>query len=219
MEIEGDAPEESWEESPEEPEDAGDEEGVSEWELSDEEMAEAEASAAAAEAEAASPEAELKELNDKYVRLYAEYENYRKKAAKDREELAKYVREELIYDLLPSLDHLEIALQHAAEDENSVGLKQGVEMTLRELYRILEKYGLKPIEALGQSFDPEYHHAVSQVETDEVEDKTVVEVLRKGYIFGDKVIRAAMVSVARRPGEPGAQAETEEDKNTDTKEE
>lgn len=168
------------------------------WDVSEEELAGAEA-----EERAGGPSAEerLGELNEKYVRLYAEFENYKKKSAKDKEELARYVREELVYDLMPSLDHLEIALQHAIEQENSAGLKEGVEMTLRELYRTLEKYGLKPIEALGQPFDPEYHHAISQVERDDVQEGTVVEVFRKGYMLGDKVLRAAMVSVSRRPGE------------------
>ncbi len=188
------------EDSPETTENPG--EDVPELETSDEEVAEAEARAADAEKEAeVAPQGEqLRELNDKYLRLYAEYENYRKKAAKDREELAKYIREEIMYEILPSLDHLEIALKHASEEEGSGGLGQGVEMTLRELLRTLEKFGLKPIEAKGKPFDPQYHHAISQVETDEAEDKTVLEEFRKGYMYGDKVLRASMVSVARKPG-------------------
>lgn|GEM_PF-496217 len=143
---------------------------------------------------------EIQELNEKYVRLYAEFENYKKKAAKDRLDLANYVREEVVYELLPSLDHLDIALKHAKEDKSSAGLKEGVEMTLRELHRTLEKFGLKVIEAEGKPFNPEYHHAMSQVETDEYDDQTVVEEFRKGYMFGDKVLRAAMVSVSKKPG-------------------
>lgn len=200
IDIEGESAEETREEASEGHQETGGEK-VPEREISEEELAEAEAEAAE-EPEKAEPSAEeqLRELNDKYVRLYAEFENYKKKSVKDREELAKYVREELIHDLMPSLDHLEIALQHAVEQENSAGLKQGVEMTLRELYRTLEKYGLKSIEALGQPFDPEYHHAISQAERDDVAEGTVVEVFRKGYMLGDKVLRAAMVSVSRKPG-------------------
>jgi molecular chaperone GrpE len=198
IDIEGQGSEETRGGAPEEGREAGAEEAPRR-EASEEELAEAEAAEEAREAEGPSAEEQLAELNERYVRLYAEFENYKKKSARDREELARYVREELVYDLMPSLDHLEIALQHAVEQEDSAGLKQGVEMTLRELYRTLEKYGLKSIEALGQPFDPEYHHAISQAERDDIEEGTVVEVFRKGYMLGDKVLRAAMVSVSRKP--------------------
>jgi molecular chaperone GrpE len=198
IDIEGQGSEETRGGAPEEGREAGAEEAPRR-EASEEELAEAEAAEEAREAEGPSAEEQLAELDERYVRLYAEFENYKKKSARDREELARYVREELVYDLMPSLDHLEIALQHAAEQEDSAGLKQGVEMTLRELYRTLEKYGLKSIEALGQPFDPEYHHAISQAERDDIEEGTVVEVFRKGYMLGDKVLRAAMVSVSRKP--------------------
>ncbi len=159
-------------------------------------------------------EERIKELDDKYVRLYAEFENYRKRVSKEKEEFASYVREELVYELLTSLDHLDIALKHANEDETSSGIRQGVEMTLRELKRTLEKFGLEPIEALGKPFDPEFHHAVSQVESDEADENTVIEELRKGYMYGDKVLRAAMVAVSRRPG--GAEAGEEEEETTES---
>lgn len=194
--------------------------GAPEWEIPEEELGNMDLSQFEQEEKAQGPSAEeLKELNDKYVRLYAEFENYKKKAAKDKEELATFVKEEVIYELLPSLDHLDIALKHANEDESLGGLKQGVEMTLRELYRTLEKFGLRFIEAEGKPFNPEYHHAMSQVETEEFEDKTVIEEFRKGYMFGDKVLRAAMVSVSRKPGEEAEkdQGETEEEiENEDT---
>jgi molecular chaperone GrpE len=242
IEIEGKDEEDTLEETPEEPEEEeeteededspeamaealakADEEaaqGAPEWEIPEEELGNMDLSQFEQEEKAQGPSAEeLKELNDKYVRLYAEFENYKKKAAKDKEELATFVKEEVIYELLPSLDHLDIALKHANEDESLGGLKQGVEMTLRELYRTLEKFGLRIIEAEGKPFNPEYHHAMSQVETEEFEDKTVIEEFRKGYMFGDKVLRAAMVSVSRKPGEEAEkdQGETEEEiENEDT---
>lgn len=147
---------------------------------------------------AKAPEDELREMRDKYLRLYAEFENYKKRVARDKEELLKYSTESLVYELLPSIDHLEIALKHAGE-ENSGALVEGVEMTLRELQRTLEKFGLKPIEALGRPFDPNYHHAMSQVERDDVEGNTVVEEMRKGYMFHDKVLRASLVAVSKAP--------------------
>lgn len=146
---------------------------------------------------------ELDKVRDEYVRLYAEFDNYRKRMAKDKEELIRHANESLMLDLLPSLDHLEIALKHAREAEDmdapKSGLMQGVDMTLRELLRTLEKFGLKQIDASGQVFDPEFHHAVSQAEVEGMDPGMVVEDLRKGYIHNGKVIRATMVSVSKAP--------------------
>jgi molecular chaperone GrpE len=144
----------------------------------------------------------IRELDEKYLRLYAEFENYRKRMARDKEELAKYATESLLQELLPSLDHLDIALRHV-EDDAPKGLVEGVEMTLRELYRTLEKFGVTPIEAEGRAFDPAVHHAVAQVERDDMEEQMVVEELRKGFRHHDKVLRAAMVSVSKKPERGG----------------
>jgi len=142
-------------------------------------------------------------LKEDYLRLYAEFENYRKRVVKDKEEMARFANEAIIMDLLPSLDNLEIALKHAREsegtDSSKDGLVQGVDMTLRELLRTLEKFGIKQIEAEGKSFDPEFHHAVTQAQRDDMDEGMVVEDLRKGYIYNGKVIRAAMVSVSKLP--------------------
>jgi molecular chaperone GrpE len=171
----------------------------------------------AAEAEA-SPEKELADLNDKYIRLYAEFENYKKRVLKDREELVKYANETILHDLLPSIDNLEIALQHAGNDM-SEGLVKGVEASLREFRRTTEKFGLKPIEALGNAFDPSYHHAMSQVERDDLEENTVVEEFRRGYIYGGKVLRASLVAVSCRPSSGKTPEEDKESSNSDDKEE
>lgn len=153
------------------------------------------------------PEEELRELNDKYLRLYAEFDNYKKRTARDKEDLAKFANESILLEILPSIDHLEIALSHAG-GEPSRSLAEGVEMTLRELLRTLEKFGLKRIEAQGKPFDPEYHHAMSRVERDDVQEGMVVEELRKGYMYNDKVLRASLVAVSQRPS-GGGQAEEE----------
>lgn len=142
-------------------------------------------------------QAELAEVKDKYLRLYAEFENYKKKVQKDREDLIKYSNESLLYELLPALDNLEMALRHSAE-ANSESLIKGVENTFREFSRILEKFGLKSIDALGKPFDPTYHHAMSQVERDDVEGNTVVEELRKGYLYNEKVLRPSLVAVSKK---------------------
>jgi molecular chaperone GrpE len=141
--------------------------------------------------------AELREMNDKYLRLYAEFENYKKRVNKDKEELVKYGNENLLYDLLPVIDNLEMALQHASNDVSS-GLVQGVEITLKELRKALEKFGLTPINALGMPFDPLVHHAMTQVERDDVDEKTITEEYRKGYRLRDKVLRPSLVAVSKK---------------------
>lgn len=144
----------------------------------------------------------LAEANDKYVRLYADFENYKKFTARNREEQLKYANENLVKDLLTVIDHLELALQHSSNNEASSQLAEGVELTLKELKSVLEKYGLSDIEALGKPFDPVVHHAMAQVESSTADENTVVEEMRKGYMFKDRVVRAALVSVAKKPSHP-----------------
>jgi molecular chaperone GrpE len=144
-----------------------------------------------------SPDAELAELKDRYVRLYAEFDNYRKRLQKEKEELIKYGNESLLDGLLPVIDNLEMALKHATDTTD--GLVKGVEITLRELLRVLEKFGVVPIPAAGRTFDPAVHHAMSQVERADLADKTVVEEFRKGYTYGDRVLRPSLVAVSKNP--------------------
>ena len=145
--------------------------------------------------------AELDEAKDRYLRLYAEFDNYKKKVQKDREELVKYSNESLVYELLPVMDSLEMALKHAAEGNSEAleALAKGVENTLREMIRTLEKSGLAAIEAQGKPFDPAYHHAMAQVERNDSEGNMVVEEYRKGYLYKDKVLRPSMVAVSKKP--------------------
>ncbi len=140
----------------------------------------------------------LRELNNKYLRLYAEFDNYKKRVNRDKAELSRYSNESLLYSLLPVLDNLELALKHASCDPNT-GVVQGVEITLKELQRTLEKFGLKRIEADGKAFDPAVHHAMMQVERDDIEEKMVAEELRAGYLYHEKVLRPSLVSVSVKP--------------------
>jgi molecular chaperone GrpE len=140
----------------------------------------------------------IEELNNKYLRLYAEFDNYKKRVNKDKEELIKYGNESLIYELLPIIDSLELALKHAQE-ESQAGIVQGVVMTLKELQRTLEKFGISRIEAAGKKFDPSIHHAMTQIERDDIEEKMVSEELRTGYLYRDKVLRPSLVSVSVKP--------------------
>lgn len=143
---------------------------------------------------------ELEDMKSKYMRLYAEFENYKKKVQKDKEELLKYANESITYELLPVIDSLEMALKHAGEEcsEASAALAQGVENTLREMKRTLEKFGISAIEALDKPFDPSYHHAMSQVPRSDVENNTVVEEFRKGYTYKEKVLRPSLVAVSKK---------------------
>ncbi len=151
-----------------------------------------------------SPDAEIQELNNKYLRLYADFDNYRKRVNKEKEELARYGNEALLYELLPAIDNLELALKHATGEVNS-SLVQGVEVTLKELQRTLEKFGLTRIASMGQPFDPAVHHAMSQVEREDLDDKMVAEEFRAGYRFRDKVLRPTLVAVSVRPRKQGDQ--------------
>ena len=145
-------------------------------------------------------QAELEDMKGKYLRLYAEFENYKKKVQKDKEEFAKYSNESFAYELLPVIDNLEMALKHAAEGgaETAGSLAQGVENTLREMNRTLEKFGIEAIAALNKQFDPAYHHAMSQVERSDMENNTVADEFRKGYLYKDKVLRASLVAVSKK---------------------
>jgi len=145
-----------------------------------------------------SGEKNAQETSDKYVRLYADFENYRKRVNKDKEDLIRYGNESLIYELLPALDSLDLALKHASGADRS-GLVQGVEMTLKELLRTLEKFGLTRIEAAGKPFDPALHHAMIQVEREDIDEKMVAEEMRPGYLYRDKVLRPSLVAVSVKP--------------------
>ena len=144
----------------------------------------------------------LQEANDKYIRLYADFENYKKITARNKEELLKYANEDLMTDILTVIDHLELALQHASNNETSDALAKGIELTLKELKTVLEKYGLVTIDALGKPFDPSVHHAMSQIESEDADENTVVKEFRKGYMLKDRVLRAALVGVAKKQAQP-----------------
>lgn len=154
----------------------------------------------------------LNEANDKYVRLYADFENYKKIAARNKEELLKYANEDLITDILTVIDHLELALQHSPGNETSNSLAEGVRLTLKELKNVLEKYGLVTIDALGKFFDPSVHHAMSRIESEDAGENTVVKEFRKGYVLRERVLRAALVGVAIKPSQSG-NSESENTKN------
>ena len=145
----------------------------------------------------AAAEEEARINYDRYVRLAAEFENFRKRSAREMQDYKKFANENLIRELLPVVDNLERALlsaeNPASEDE---GLKEGVELTLREILRVLDKFGVKPIQSLNEPFDPAYHQAMMQEPRGNVPENTVISEMQKGYTMQDRLLRPAMVIVS-----------------------
>lgn len=139
----------------------------------------------------------LKELEDKYLRTYADFENFRKRVAKEKEDLTFFTTQKLLQELLDVKDHLELALSHAKEETESKSLKEGVQLTLKQMDRFLEKFQVKEVPAEGVKFDPNFHEAIQHEESDQQEPGSVVSVYQKGYTLRDRLLRAARVSVAK----------------------
>ncbi len=144
-------------------------------------------------------EEKFKETQEKFVRLYAEFENYRKRAAKDIEEAKHYGYEKVVKEILPVLDGLEKALEHAAQAEDREAIVQGIELVLKQFLKAIENFGVRPLYAVGQPFDPNYHEAMAHQESEEHEPDTVVQEYRRGYVFQNKLLRPALVTVAKPP--------------------
>jgi molecular chaperone GrpE len=148
-------------------------------------------------------EKEANENYDRYVRQVAESENFRKRANRERDEAIRFANETLVKDLLPVIDNLERAVAHAKDGGNGKPLVEGVEMVLRGFFDTLAKHGVVPIAAVGQRFDPEKHEAMAQIESGTYEPDTVVEEYHKGYLLRDRLLRPALVSVAKTPKSQG----------------
>ena len=136
---------------------------------------------------------ELKTANDKYLRLMAEYDNYRKRSQKEKEGLYGDIKSDTVSKFLPVYDNLARALAQSTEDE---AYRKGVEMIMNQFNTTLEKLGVSRIESLGQKFDPSLHNAVMHVDDEEKGENEIVEVFQEGFKYGEKVIRFAMVKVA-----------------------
>jgi molecular chaperone GrpE len=152
----------------------------------------------------ASPEvtAELAELKDRYLRLGADFDNFRRRSLKERQDLHNYANENLVKELLPIVDNLERAVEHGRKEEqrgDSDNLLQGIELTYRSLLQLLTRQGVVEIQALDQAFNPQIHEAVRRVPTSDKPAGTIVEVYQKGYMLKDRMLRPAMVAVASEP--------------------
>jgi molecular chaperone GrpE len=133
-------------------------------------------------------------LQDRLLRTAADFDNYRKRMDRERRDLAEQTAGEAIKDLLPIIDNLERALQAAAEDDP---LRKGVELIHKQMLEMLRKRGVTPIEALGADFDPNVHEAVTHEESDQHREGEVMEELQRGYKVGERLLRPAMVKVAK----------------------
>ncbi len=139
------------------------------------------------------PKQEYDELDDRYKRILAEFENYKKRSSKERDGLYNSILGDLVEVMLPVVDNLENAAKVETEDEN---YKQGVELVLKQFKDVLESKGVEEIKAVGETFDPELHEAVSSIQNENLGEKEIAEEYRKGYRIGSKVIRHSMVVVA-----------------------
>lgn len=146
------------------------------------------------EAELEKKEKELTEANDKYMRLFAEYDNFRKRSAKEKEGIYADAYIDALTQILPVLDNLERAA--AFEGADAATLAKGLELTLKSFAETLSKMGVKEIEAAGKTFDPNLHNAVMHIDDENYGESEVVEVFARGYARGDKVLRHSMVKVA-----------------------
>ena len=141
-------------------------------------------------------DAQIAELNDRYTRLFAEYDNFRKRTAKELEGKAADAACDTLAQILPVLDNLERAAQYNTEDSAETPMGKGLELTLKSFVETLSKLGVNEIEAEGKQFDPNVHNAVMHVEDENFGENEIVEVFMKGYAKGDKVLRHSMVKVA-----------------------
>jgi molecular chaperone GrpE len=156
---------------------------------------------ASAEGEVERLRSELIDARDQFLRLRADFDNFRKRALREREEASLYGHQNLVKDLLSTVDNLERAIDHSRKNGGGdlEGLLQGVELVQRELLGALGQHGVTQIEALGAVFDPAIHEAMAQAPDGSVEPNTVIDVLQKGYLLRDRLVRPARVVVARAP--------------------
>jgi molecular chaperone GrpE len=138
------------------------------------------------------------ELYDRYRRLQAEFDNFRKRTEREKQELKVFGSERLLQDLLPVMDSLELALRHARETETPPALTEGVSLVQKQFAAVLERHGLTGIEALGTPFDPRYHEALIHLDSPDHDDNTVIEEHQKGYLLGNRTLRPSRVSVSRK---------------------
>ena len=143
-------------------------------------------------------EKELTNSKDRFLRLSAEFDNYKKRSRREMDDFKKFAYETIIRELLPVLDSMESALS-ISKDEVCKSIFDGVELTHKEMLRILSKYGVTQIESINKKFDPSYHQAMAQEESNDVPENTVTKEVQKGYLLHHRLLRPAMVMVSKKP--------------------
>lgn len=144
-------------------------------------------------------EKETKESLDRLLRIAADFENYKKRAAREKEDWTKFSNEDLLKSILPFIDNLERAVDHAEKVTDTGVLIEGIKLTLRQIHQTLNRFGLTPFESVGKPFDPARHEAMLVVETDRHEPDQVVEEFQRGYFLNERLLRPATVSVSKSP--------------------
>jgi molecular chaperone GrpE len=184
-------------EKTEKPASAKDEYGKHKRETADESHADAKKPLKELEARLDTKEEEVKETYDRLLRVSADFENYKKRSAREMEEFRKYANQSLLKEMLSVVDNLELAINSSNDKKKAdKHLIEGLNLTLNEILRVFEKFNVKPIEAQGKAFDPAFHEAVMREETDDFPENTVVSEFQKGYLIHDRLLRPAMVVVA-----------------------
>lgn len=149
------------------------------------------------EAKLESAESKAQERYDRLLRLSAEFDNYKKRTSREMRDMVKYANEKFVVELLSVVDNLERAIESASDDSSDTPLLQGIQLTLSEVMKILERQNVKPVESMGNPFDPNFHQAMMQEAVDDQPPNTVVREMQKGYTMHDRLIRPAMVVVSK----------------------
>jgi molecular chaperone GrpE len=145
-------------------------------------------------------EKEAKETHDRLLRVSAEFENYKKRATREMNDFRKFANESFIKAMLPVIDNLDRAIESSNNEKHAdSSMVEGVNMTLKEILKVLEQFSVKRFDSLGNTFDPGLHQAVMQEETEEHDDNSVIKELQKGYMIHDRLLRPAMVVVSKKP--------------------
>jgi len=161
------------------------------------ETRDAETSLKEMEARCEAKEQEAKETYDRLLRVSADFENYKKRAAREMEDHRKFANQSLLKEMLSVVDNLELAINSSNDGEKpDQSLIEGLNLTLNEILKVFERFNVKPIEARGKNFDPAFHEAVMREETDDYPENTVISEFQKGYLIHDRLLRPAMVVVA-----------------------
>jgi molecular chaperone GrpE len=157
-----------------------------------------------------------KETHDRLLRVSAEFENYKKRATREMADFRKFANESFLKAVLPVVDNLDRAIESSSNDEHTnSSVVEGVSMILKEILSVFEQFGVKPFEAVGKTFDPGFHQAMHQEETEEYLDNTVIREFQKGYMIHDRLLRPAMVVVSKRKKKTSKKQESKTQDNID----